>query len=463
MSIDEPQLAELLTSALNAPDSALQGSDSGPLPDAQGAATVASVAEIVFENQQINPSSISEGVASAGIPQPVVDEFFPSNVEEAPASVAGGFQGETDGGQMLTDTRWGTSDGYGDLHVPMEVQPMTASAEYNGCHKRKNSLEDETDAKRPEADLNRVSSELAMMIGGAEMGACDSSAVPFVPVAGHTSREEVNRPTDADILAYQNAILQEEARNRPLIGRKESLEALDEEYKSGADVFRSKIASLKETYGAVRRARGDGNCFFRSFLFAYLEDLLVSADEVERDRIIRALHTQKVLLQKAGYDDIVVDTPLDTLLGMLHRIASPSDPMSIQALEDDIRAEDVSNYIIFLLRIITSGEVGRRAEFFAPFILGLADMDVDEFCKRCIDPMGEESDHVHLVALSDALGVPIRVVYLDRSMGALVSHTEGDEVKVDTHDFIPESCAPGTQPRIHLLYRPGHYDVLYKK
>ena len=33
-----------------------------------------------------------------------------------------------------------------------------------------------------------------------------------------------------------------------------------------------------------RRARGDGNCFFRSFCFGYLEGLLRSSDSAERDR-----------------------------------------------------------------------------------------------------------------------------------------------------------------------------------
>lgn len=36
---------------------------------------------------------------------------------------------------------------------------------------------------------------------------------------------------------------------------------------------------------------------------------------------------------------------------------------------------------------------------------GLSDMDVSSFCARCVDPMGEESDHIQLVALTDALQV----------------------------------------------------------
>lgn len=99
--------------------------------------------------------------------------------------------------------------------------------------------------------------------------------------------------------------------------------------------------------------------------------------------------------------------------------------------------------------------------------------------------MGEESDHVHITALSDALGVPIRVVYLDRSS------CDAGGVSVNHHDFIPnpssgdlplgtataaggvggsETTATGgdgesetIKPFINLLYRPGHYDILYPK
>ncbi|CAI0381456.1 unnamed protein product [Linum tenue] len=55
------------------------------------------------------------------------------------------------------------------------------------------------------------------------------------------------------------------------------------------------------------------------------------------------------------------------------------------------------------------------------------------FYKSSVEPMGEESDHVHIIALLDALGVPIRVVYLDRSS------CDTGEVAVNHHDFVPAS------------------------
>lgn len=91
-----------------------------------------------------------------------------------------------------------------------------------------------------------------------------------------------------------------------------------------------------------------------------------------------------------------------------------------------------------------------------------------QFCKASVEPMGEESDHVHIIALSDALGVPIRVMYLDRSS------CDTGNLSVNHHDFIPSANdsegdaattpAPATEkPYITLLYRPGHYDILYPK
>lgn len=82
-----------------------------------------------------------------------------------------------------------------------------------------------------------------------------------------------------------------------------------------------------------------------------------------------------------------------------------------------------------------------------------------QFCKSSVEPMGEESDHVQIIALSDALGVPIRVVYLDRSS------CENNSINVNHHDFVPTSDDMGNSgdPSITLLYRPGHYDILYPK
>ena len=61
--------------------------------------------------------------------------------------------------------------------------------------------------------------------------------------------------------------------------------------------------------------------------------------------------------------------------------------------------------------------------------------------------------------------VPVRVLYLDRSMGAVMAGvSETEETAVNHHDFIPEELQKTqsqVEPRVSVLYRPGHYDIIY--
>lgn len=54
-----------------------------------------------------------------------------------------------------------------------------------------------------------------------------------------------------------------------------------------------------------RRTRGDGNCFFRAFLFGYLEQLLLSGDGAEAARALACLEgLKRQLVEVGGYDEI---------------------------------------------------------------------------------------------------------------------------------------------------------------
>jgi len=68
--------------------------------------------------------------------------------------------------------------------------------------------------------------------------------------------------------------------------------------------------------------------------------------------------------------------------------------------------------------------------------------------------MGRESDHIHIATLTTSTNVPVRVEYVDRGSTTATDHVE---LQVNHHDF-PDDSAP---PKICLIYRPGHYDILY--
>lgn len=283
----------------------------------------------------------------------------------------------------------------------------------------------------------------------------------------NTSADVVNNNwenfRDDDIMHQHSAILAEQADKIPFVGDKEPLSALAAEYQSGNAILLEKIKFLEEKYSAIRRTRGDGNCFFRSFMFSYLEHILETQDKAEVDRVMANVEECRKTLQSLGYADFTFEDFFALFLEQLENVVQGEDaPISHDELVERSRDQSVSDYVVMFFRFVTSGEIRKRSEFFEPFILGLTNATVDQFCKSSVEPMGEESDHVHIIALSDALGVPVRVVYLDRSS------CDTGAVSVNHHDFIPSALSKGgsgseINPYITLLYRPGHYDILYPK
>ncbi|CAM8978019.1 unnamed protein product [Rhodiola kirilowii] len=251
---------------------------------------------------------------------------------------------------------------------------------------------------------------------------------------------------DDDIMRQHYDIRDQEAEKIPYVGDKEPLSALTAEYQSGSPILLEKIKVLSDQYGFIRRTRGDGNCFFRGFMFAYLEYLLVSQDQTEVDRVKGNVEQCKKTLQSLGYAEFTFEDFFSLFLEQLDGVFQGSkNSISDTELVQRCRDQSVSDYVVMFFRFITSGEIKSRSEFFEPFILGLSDSTVDQFCKASVEPMGEESDHVHITALSDALGVPIRVVYLDRSS------CDSGGISVNHHDFIPASVQHSPDVTIVLL------------
>uniref|UniRef100_A0A6M2EU10 Ubiquitinyl hydrolase 1 n=1 Tax=Populus davidiana TaxID=266767 RepID=A0A6M2EU10_9ROSI len=104
---------------------------------------------------------------------------------------------------------------------------------------------------------------------------------------------------DDDITQQQSSV--------PFVGDKEPLSALAAEYQSGSPILLQKIKVLGDKYVAIRRTRGDGNCFFRSFMFSYLEHILEKQDRAEVDRIKANVEECRKTLQSLGYVDFTFE------------------------------------------------------------------------------------------------------------------------------------------------------------
>nr|XP_054928434.1 ubiquitin thioesterase OTUB1-like isoform X2 [Dermacentor andersoni] len=244
---------------------------------------------------------------------------------------------------------------------------------------------------------------------------------------------------DEAILAQEKEIEREIAERIPLVDTKQDLAILEKEYALDDEVYQQKVKDLRSKYQSIRKTRPDGNCFFRAFSFAYLESLL--NDQQEYTRFKQLAENSKEVLVSLGFQRFTIEDFHDTFMDVLKRI---ENNITLDDLLKIFNDQGYSDYIVVYMRLLTSGQLQKEASFFASFIDG--QRTVQEFCKQAMEPMYKESDHIHVISLTRNLGVGVRIQYMDRGIGG----------KVNTHDF-PED----REPRIHLLYRPGHYDILY--
>jgi len=83
--------------------------------------------------------------------------------------------------------------------------------------------------------------------------------------------------------------------------------------------------------------------------------------------------------------------------------------------------------------------------------MAMGHVDIQSYCKSQVEGAYVDADQLQITALTKSFQVHTRIAYLDGSSGDL-----------NHHDF-PEDKASAGVAEVCLLYRPGHYDLLYPK
>lgn len=69
-----------------------------------------------------------------------------------------------------------------------------------------------------------------------------------------------------------------------------------------------------------------------------------------------------------GYQELVFEDAMEVIIDQLNALGT-QDPLTVQSLEGNMRDGMISNMVVMFLRMLTSCEVQRREDFFAPFIM----------------------------------------------------------------------------------------------
>ena len=242
---------------------------------------------------------------------------------------------------------------------------------------------------------------------------------------------------DDQILAQKEAIEEEIRRTIQLVGETEAFSVLEKEY-AHDELYLGKVRVLAGTYGHLRRVRPDGNCFYRAVGFAHFEQMLKDGSKLTA--FADKVRPTKEAMAKLGFPVFTMEDFYDNFMEQVDGLKD-SDLKSLISLFND---EGSSNYLIVFMRLLTSLNMKTDHEFYQNFLEG--GQTVEEFCANEVEPMFKESDHIHVIAFCQQTGINVRVTYLDRGSQGQAVH----------HDF-PE----GSTPDVHLLYKPGHYDIVY--
>ena len=69
-----------------------------------------------------------------------------------------------------------------------------------------------------------------------------------------------------------------------------------------------------------------------------------------------------------GYQELVFEDAMEVIIDQLNALGT-QDPLTVQSLEGNMRDGMISNMVVMFLRMLTSCEIQRREEFFAPFVM----------------------------------------------------------------------------------------------
>jgi ubiquitin thioesterase protein OTUB1 len=197
---------------------------------------------------------------------------------------------------------------------------------------------------------------------------------------------------------------------------------------------------------------------YLAIAFSYFETLLKLGDKklVEAE-CARMLSLSDFITAMTDYETWIFEDMRDEWMKILQEIANRTHlaPSVDDILLPPFNDQSTSDGLVYWCRLLASAYLKSRAAEFQDFIpveIG----SVENYCKNVLEPSNNEIEHVGMTLLVEILLKPIdvavEIVYLDRSEGA----------QVNTHYFPIQT--PNTERSIiHVLYRPGHYDILYKE
>ena len=350
--------------------------------------------------------------------------------------------------------------------------------------------------------------------------------------------DTVQQRQDQQTQAQLDAISEDIKKNQVLTSELKPITELASSYKKDAAAtisnevvgFLSGCHYLSSQYTSYRTVRGDGNCFYRAFLYGLVENLCNntttfnsntatdtnnnnnnnnnnnSNNTTEFERIRNYIVASiDAVVTVGGYNRFAIEMFHDEMVDLFTKM---QEVLTVAPLAATVRTREAvfaaihkvlneengtSDYCVWYLRAITATYLKQDPTRFVHYLnsddtattttaTSTYYTDVPTYCAREIDPMGKDCTMVGIVALAEAFQVQVDIEYMDgrnstennnTTKDATTTSITNDNNKLVKHSFGKKgdeivgsspSSSSSLSPTvcISLLYRPGHYDILYK-
>jgi len=231
--------------------------------------------------------------------------------------------------------------------------------------------------------------------------------------------------------------------DQPNVGHRSNIHTLEEECRFNPGKL-SKIRRLAQAYCDWRSIRGDGNCYYRTVVFGALEALMVNQDHQRLNQIM-------VSLRQVQYDCVAEQKCHNQMLQIMRSWRCP-DQIEQWVAQDATLDQALIRACRRLVRQFLMKRANEKSPSGLTYNQLVKALDsrytcMEDFCRHVVDPLGRDAETLALDALPQQLGIGLRMWILDRR----------DEVNLVSLD----TPGPQNEVDVHVLFKPGHYDLLY--
>ncbi|XP_052154230.1 uncharacterized protein LOC127772256 isoform X4 [Oryza glaberrima] len=182
------------------------------------------------------------------------------------------------------------------------------------------------------------------------------------------------------------------------------------------NTIKKKITLLSEKYDFFRPVDRDGSCFYRAFIFSYMERIVAMQDDLERiievSRIGERIGKYKQAYARFGSFGIPQEEFLKALSAFEQLINLIEKGVAVEQLYQ-IDETDITKNSLRFLRFLTEIEICTHEDHYKGFLLTADYSSVFEFCQVEVRPENAEASNEQMKALVEALGIPVLVENLD--------------------------------------------------